>query len=263
MTVTPGDPVRLERRDGLAVVTLDNPPLNLFSGAVLDRLADAMSTLTAEPPRALLVRGAGDVMSGGVDVELFKTGTAQEFEAASRRYLEQIVLPLEALPCPTVAACHGLCLTAAFELALACDVILAATGATFGLVEAALGLTPAMGGTQRLAARAGVGRAAELVLTGRLYNAQTMHDWGVVSRVHPDGELAAKAETFAARLASGPTAAHAATKQVLAALRRGGVAEADAELPALAGALFDTADLHVGVASFLERGPGHAAFTGR
>lgn len=257
------DSVRLERHGGLAVLILDNPPLNLFSQTVLDGLADRLAALHKDPPRALLIRGAGEVTSGGVDVELFTTGGAAEFTAAARQTLERIVAPLEALPCPTVAACHGVCLTAAFELALACDLIIAAQGTRFGLVEASLGLTPAMGGTQRLAAKVGTARAAELVITSKLYPAETLHDWGAVSRVYEADRLLESAYKFASRLADGPTRAHAATKQVLAAFRAGGVSAADERVPALAGALFDTEDLQAGVASFLEHGPGQAAFAGR
>ena len=93
------------------------------------------------------------------------------------------------MPVPTVAAVHGLCLAAGLEVALTADLIWAAEGAQLGLVEAVIGATPFGGGTQRLVARAGAGRAAEAVLTGRPYPAQTMLEWGVVNRVVPDAEL--------------------------------------------------------------------------
>jgi enoyl-CoA hydratase/carnithine racemase len=93
--------------------------------------------------------------------------------------------------------------------------IWAADGAQLGLVEGVIGATTFGGGTQRLAARAGAGRAAEAVLTARTYPAETMRDWGVVSRVLPAGELREKAHAFARRLAEGPTLAHAATKRMI------------------------------------------------
>ena len=131
--------------------------------------------------------------------------------------MTQIIAPIEALPCPVVFAAHGLTLTAAFEIALACDVILAGPRAKFGLVETVVGLTPSMGGPQRLAERAGSGRARELVMTGDVYDAATMAAWGVVNAVHDDVESAARA--LATRLADGPTKAHAATKEIIAAWR--------------------------------------------
>lgn len=256
MSTRTHDVVRLERHAGLAVLTIDDPPLNLFSGAVLDGLAQRLAELSEAPPRALLIHGAGDLTSGGVDVAMFSGAGAAQFQDASERGLRGIVEPLEALRCPTIAACHGLCLTAAFELALACDLIVASRGTQFGLVEASLGLTPAMGGTQRLAARVGAARAAEAVLLSKLYTAETLLAWGAVSRVVDDGELLASARKLAARLAEGPTVAHGATKQILAAFRVGGVAGADAVTPRHAAELFDTEDLAAGIASFLEHGPG-------
>ena len=94
---------------------------------------------------------------------------------------------------PRRVSAHGLTLTAAFEIAFACDIILAAPKAKFGLVETVVGLTPSMGGPQRLAERAGSGRARELVMTGDLYDAATLHDWGVVNAVHEDVDAEARA----------------------------------------------------------------------
>ena len=93
--------------------------------------------------------------------------------------------PVEDLPFPTLAVAHGLCLTAALELSLACDLLWAGEGVQFGLVEAVVGITPLMGGTQRMAERAGSARAREFVMTGGLFTAETLHDWGVVNRVLP------------------------------------------------------------------------------
>ena len=90
---------------------------------------------------------------------------------------------------PTIAVVHALNLTIGFELSLGCDLMWAAEDASFGLVEATVGLTPGGGGTQRLVARAGVARAAELVMTGDIYPAAEMHQWGVVNRILPPAAL--------------------------------------------------------------------------
>jgi len=255
-------PVRLERDGGLAVLTLDAPPLNLFDRAMMDGLAGAVAELEGEPPRGVLVRAEGRAVSAGVDVHLFD-GLSGEAGAELWRSLLDLIHRVEALEFPTVFAAHALCLTAAFELSLACDLLLAAESARFGLVETVVGLTPAMGGTQRLAARAGSARARELVMTGELYDAHTLHAWGVVNRVMPDDGFAQSALGFAQGLARGPTRAHAATKAIVAAAERGGPRAADEVVPDLAGALFDTEDLRGAVRSFLERGPGHATFEGQ
>ena len=178
--------------------------------------------------------------------------------------LIELARRVDALPCPTVFAAHGLCLTWAFELALACDLIVAARRAKFGLVEKVIGLTPAMGGTQRLAERAGTGRAREFVMTGVPYDAETLERWNVVNRVFDDDDFETAARALADELAHGPTLAHAATKRVHARLRRRAASScANDRVPAVAGDLFDTDDLRAAVATFLEQGPGHAEFSGR
>lgn len=259
-------PTRLERISTdagaeIAVLTFAHGPLNLFDRAMFDAMTADLAELAHRPPRAVLLRAEGKVVSGGVDVHVFEGLTGEQGAELWQRLFAEICHPLEALPCPVVFAAHGLTLTAAFEIALACDLILAAPGARFGLVETVVGLTPSMGGPQRLAERAGSGRARELVMTGDLYDAQTLHSWGVVNAIHDDVDAAARALT--ARLADGPTRAHDATKQIIAAWRSGGVAHADSITPAVSGALFETQDLAGAVRSFLDVGPGKATYIGR
>jgi enoyl-CoA hydratase len=256
-------PVRVERDGSLAVLTHDAPPVNLWDQATMDGFAAALDELEAEPPRGLLIRAEGRVVSGGVDVKLFAQVADGAEGAELWRKLLELPRRLEALPYPTVFAAHALCLTASFEISLACDLLVAAESAKFGLVERVVGLTPSMGGPQRLVERAGPARARELVYTGGLYDAQTLAAWNVVNRVLPDDGFDAAARAFARDLADGPTAAHAATKRIVRAALEGGVERADALVPDVAGALFDTEDLEGAVASFLEHGPGKATFQGR
>jgi len=257
-------PVSVVRADdGLAVVTFDSPPLNLFEEKLATGLRDAVAGLEAEPPRAVLFRAEGRAVSAGVDVNVFAALSGTEAAAAMFDDLVDLARRVDRLPCPTVFAAHALCLTAAFELSLACDLLLAAESARFGLVETVVGLTPAMGGTQRLAARAGPARARELVMTGELFDARTLERWNVVNRVLPDEGFDAGARTFARRLADGPTRAHAATKAIVDAQVQGGVHHADGVVPERAGDLFATEDLRGAVASFLKQGPGHATYRGR
>lgn len=255
--------VRHEREGDVAVITLDAPPLNLFDEHVFMDLEQALDAVEANLPRAVLVRADGRVVSAGVDVKVFdaieETGEA---EALARRLLA-VPRRLEVLPVPTVFAAHGLTLTAAFELALGCDLILAAESARFGLVERVVGLTPFMGGTQRLVERAGPGRARELVYTGELFEAATLHDWGVVNRVLPDDGFDPAVRAFAADLAAGPTRAHAATKRIVRAVLDGGVEAADGITAENAADLFSSEDLKDAVASFLRDGPGKATFHNR
>lgn len=257
------DPVRLERADGLAELVLDCPPLNLFDRALIDSLIAAVDDVRADPPRALLVRAEGRVVSGGVDVALFDGLTPAAASELWTELLERIVEPIEQLPAPTIFAAHGLTLTAAFEIALGCDLILAAESAKFGLVEAVVGLTPSMGGTQRLAERAGSARARELVMTGELFGAAQLERWNVVNRVLEDDSFHDRGRELALKLAAGPTRAHAMTKHIVRRYLEGGVPAADEAVRSDAGELFATEDLQRAVRTFLARGPGHADFHNR
>src|ERR1700730_10967330 len=117
---------RLERDGGLAVVTFASPPLNLYDAELEHDLQETVSELEADPARAVLLRADGRVVSGGVDVSLFAALAGSD--AADPQFGHMIGLPrrVERLECPTVFAAHALCLTWAFELALACDLVLAA-----------------------------------------------------------------------------------------------------------------------------------------
>lgn len=250
-------------QDGpLAVVTIASPPLNLFDRTLVGQLHAAVQQVRASDARALLIRAEGKVVSGGVDVRRLSGLDAQQGEQLWSDWFETIHA-VEDLPIPTVFAAHGLCLTAAFEVSLACDLLLATPEARFGLVEIVVGLTPSMGGPQRLAERAGPARARELVYTGGLYDAQTLERWNVVNQVLPSEGFAEATHAFAMTLAHGPTLAHAATKTIIRSQREIGARATDEIVPALSGALFDTEDVRAGVASFIQDGPGKATYLGR
>ena len=255
--------MRVERGEaGQAVATFDSPPLNLFDRAMFESLREAVDELDRDPPRAVLFRAEGRAVSGGVDVNEF-AGLTPEQGSAMWAELLAVVDKVELLPAPVVFAAHALTLTAAFELALACDLIVAARSAQFGLVERVVGLTPSMGGTQRLAERAGSGRARQLVMTGDLFGAEELERWNVVNYVYDDDGFDERARALAAGLAADPTRAHAMTKHVLRRFREGGIPAADDAIRDDAGELFATEDLKGAVRTFLEKGPGHAEFEGR
>ncbi|VXC52546.1 enoyl-CoA hydratase/isomerase family protein [Aeromicrobium sp. 9AM] len=257
-------PVTVERTDSdVAILTFSAPPVNLYSLELHDELDGALDEIEAAAPRALVIRAEGKIVSGGVDVAQFHARTTQA--DTQQLYDRMIELPnrIDALPFPTVFAAHALTLTWAFEVAVACDLILASEKAKFGLVERVIGLTPTMGGTQRLAARAGVGRAKEFVFTGDLYGAATLERWNVVNRVLPVEGFDAAVLAFVDQIATGPTKAFGAAKDILRHFEAGGVPEANAHVTAIAAGLFDTQDLQHGMESFLRDGPGKATFTGR
>jgi enoyl-CoA hydratase len=159
-------PVRLERDGGVAALVLEDPPLNLFGPHTYEALMACLDEVEGSDARALVWRAEGEVFTGGADVNVFQrvveileSGSANA-EAAGFGQLLGAVQRIEALEIPTLALVHGLCLTAGLEVSLGCDMIWATESATFGLVEAVVGLTPGAGGTQRMAERAGPARAS-------------------------------------------------------------------------------------------------------
>lgn len=256
------DRLRVERDGAVAVLTIEDPPMNLFSRELVEELEGALDEVAGSDARALVLRAEGRFFTAGVDVHVFDGLSADDASEFCKRLI-RLAHRVEDLPFPTIASVHELCLTAGFELALACDMIWAAESARFGLVEIVVGISPFMGGTQRVAERAGPARARELVMTGGLYDAATLERWNVVNRVVADGELAEKTLRFAQRLAAGPTLANAATKRVVRAQLDGGVRAADAQVCEIVAPLFETEDLKGAVSTFLEKGPGNATFRGR
>jgi enoyl-CoA hydratase/carnithine racemase len=247
---------------GVATVTFSSPPFNLLDGGMFEELRSVVAGLGRDVPRAVFFRGGGRVVSAGVDVRVFEELADPAAAEAFIARLVALVQAVERLPCPTVFAAHGLCLTWAFELALSCDLIVAAERASFGLTERVIGLTPCMGGVQRIAERAGTARASQVVLTGQRFSAGTLDRWNVINLVLPDSGFAERAYAVVADLARGPTRAHVATKLLLQGFREGGVARADRSTPEVAGALFASSDLRRGIRSFLADGPGHVTFYG-
>jgi enoyl-CoA hydratase/carnithine racemase len=246
--------VRLETSGSLGVISLANPPLNLFSGELIEDLRGAVDQVKRTPLRALLVRAEGKIFSGGADVGVFKDKSAAEARARFTSHL-RLIADLEELPFPTLAAINGLCVAAGLELALACDLIWAAASARFSQVEASIGTTTLLGGVQRLAERAGPGRAREIIYTAEQYDAATFERWNIVNRVIPDDMFESQTRAFAERLANGPTLAYAAGKRMVRAYLEGGTRAADKVVDEVAPPLFESEDMRAGVAGLLEHGP--------
>jgi enoyl-CoA hydratase/carnithine racemase len=255
--------VRFEQDGALGTLTLDSPPLNLIGQQLIADLLDALDAVEqADGLRALLLRGEGKVFSAGADVALFAGMGADEMRPLIDSFLD-VGRRIERLPFPALAAVHGTCMAGGFELALFCDLIWAAEGTMMGLPETRLGIVPLAGGVERLVARAGLGRARTVALEGDLYRAEEFAAWGAIDRVVAADELHATAETFARRLADGPSRAYSVVKDLARAYTTDGIGGADALLLDAAVGLFDTDDARGGIRTFLESGPGKAAFAGR
>src|SRR6516225_9356179 len=245
--------VRFETSDALGLIILANPPLNLFDQELIEDLRAAVDQARQHPLRALLVRADGKNFSGGADVAIFKNRTAEEARERFTSHLRTIA-DLEELPVPTIVAVQGACMAAGLELALACDLIWAASSARFGQVEASIGTTTLLGGVQRLAERAGSSRARELIYTADQYDAATFERWNIVNRVVPDEKLESEAMAFAERLANGPTLAYAAGKRMVRAYLDSGIHAADKVVGEVGPPLFESEDMRAAVAALVEHG---------
>jgi enoyl-CoA hydratase/carnithine racemase len=246
--------VRFETSDAVGLITLANPPLNLFDLDLIDDLRAAVNQAQQHPLRALIVRAEGKNFSGGANVAIFKDKTTEEARERFTSHLRMIA-DLEELPFPTIAAVRGACMAAGLEIVLACDLIWAGSSARFGQVEALIGTTTLLGGVQRLAERAGPSRAREIIYTADQYDAATFERWNIVNKVVPDENLERETRAFAERLAGGPTLAYAVGKKIVRAYLEKGIRAADVLVDEIAPALFDTADMRAGVNGLLEHGP--------
>lgn len=247
----PWDTIALERRDALAVVTLARPRVgNRVTAAMARELREVCRALGEDDAvRAVVLTGAGRVFCAGGEVPRSARGQPPLAALAAH----QAAAALASLGVPVVAALNGDALDQGLELALACDLRLAARTARLGLTHLARGLLPWDGGTQRLPRLIGLPRATELLLLGRLLTAREAEAWGLVHRVAPRGRLRAEALALAERVAEGAPIAARYAKE---AVRHG----ADLSLPA---ALALEADLNVILQSTRDRREGIQAFLER
>jgi enoyl-CoA hydratase len=176
----------------VAVVTIDNPPMNALSAALLEELEDEIGRLDAdEEVRAIVLQGAGErAFVAGADIKEFPAlRESASAEGGSARGIQKVGARMDAAHTPFVAAIRGFCLGGGLELAMCCDVRVCAEDATLGQPEIKLGLIPGGGGTQRLPRLVGLGRAMLLNLTGEFVDAATAERWGLVEKVVPAADV--------------------------------------------------------------------------
>ncbi|MFM0088796.1 enoyl-CoA hydratase/isomerase family protein [Paraburkholderia sediminicola] len=259
MTISTANPVVYERIGDVAIMTMQFAPHNLVGGVLSRELIEALKTANADGARAVVLKSGLRHFSAGADIGLFENRGARLY---SELDLIGVLRAFEELPMPVIASVHGVALGGGFELALACDLIVASASAKFGLVEATLGLHPLMGGIQRLIARAGAARAKEMVMLARRHDATTLERWNVINRVVPDHQLDEVTLSLASELAAGPTIAHAATKRLANLYQSEGMRVADEGMRDVHAPILASDDLASGIAAFHGAGPGSAVFTG-
>jgi enoyl-CoA hydratase len=253
--------VNLERRDdGVALLTLDRPKMNAMSRELLTELRDTAKALTADPPGAVVVWGGERIFAAGAEISEFGgPKEARDIGALFRDALDSVA----GIPRFTIAAVVGYALGGGCELAMACDWRLAADDARLGQPEVLLGIIPGGGGTQRLPRLVGPARAKEIMVTGRQVGAEEALRIGLVDELAPKAEVLERALAKAADVARGAVVAQGLIKAAVdegveTALASGLDREGD-----LFEKVFETEDSQIGVASFLEHGPGKAEFIGK
>jgi len=247
--------VTLTRDGAVATITMDNPPFNAFHPRVGELLAACIQQIGDDPDvRCVILTGAGRFFMAGGDIDFLRTLTPYVAERYVRR-IQEVQDNLRQLPQPVIAAINGTALGGGVELALACDIRIAAQDAKLGLPEVSLGIIPGAGGTQNLPRLIGPGLAKQLLFTADRITADEALRIGLVETVVPAGEVMATARDLAARICrNAPLAVTAAKRAVDLGLQTGVVEGHRIEL-SLFVPLVESADFREGVAAFFDKRP--------
>ena len=255
--------VKLEVDGGVGTIRLDRPPMNAFTRQVQEELrACADEAARRADVRAVVVYGGEKVFAAGADIKEMAGMSYADMAAVARR-LSACFGSISEIPKPTVAAITGYALGGGMEVALGCDRRVCGDNAKLGQPEILLGVIPGGGGTQRMARLIGAPRTKDIIFTGRMVKADEALVIGLVDEVVAPDDVYTAARRWAEQFADGPAVALAAAKKAIDGgldtdLRTGLDLEAE-----IFAALFATEDRRAGMASFIENGPGKAAFTGR
>lgn len=258
-----GEFVNLEIKDGVGTIRLDRPKVNALNSQVATEIGAAVDAAAADDSvGSVVVWGGEKVFAAGADIKEM----AEKDPVSVFRYIagfQNVFTRLEQLPKVTIAAINGYALGGGCELALACDLRIGAEDSQLGQPEILLGVIPGAGGTQRLPRLIGVGRAKEIIYSGRFVGAEESLQIGLVTEVTSPTDVYGRAVEIAFRYANGPRVALMAAKQAI----QNGV-DLDMTSALLVerqafSALFATEDQKIGMDSFATQGPGKAQFVGR
>lgn len=246
-------PVEFTRREEFALITLNRPEaLNALSGEVVAELDRCFSEAEASDARALLITGAGEkAFCAGADITEFMGRSTAEARASAERG-QRVFARLDRLRLPSLAVINGYALGGGLELAMACTLRVATANARLGLPEIKLGLIPGYGGTQRLPRLVGEGRALEIVMTGRMVEAEEAYRIGLVNRII-EGDALEGGMAFAREFCGYGLLALKYAREAVQRAGEGGLSEGldmEADINALA---FGTEDATEGANAFLEK----------
>jgi enoyl-CoA hydratase len=255
--------LRVERRDGIALITINRPDkLNALDDRTMQELDAAFAAIAADPQtRGVILTGAGEkAFVAGADIGELATQSPVDGRERSRRG-QRVLDRIERLGKPVVAAVNGFALGGGCELAMACHVRVASESAKLGTPEVKLGLMCGYAGTQRLPRLVGKGRALEMLLTGEMVDAAEALRIGLVNRVVPREKLLAEAEGLLRKmLANSPLSLRFTLEAVHDGLEMG-LDEAQQQEATLFGLICTTEDMKEGTQAFLEKRP--ARFQGK
>lgn len=247
--------LNLEIENSVAVLTIQRPEaLNALNDQVLNELYENFKKVDENKSiRVLIVTGAGEkAFVAGADIKGFESMTSEQSAIFAEKG-QKIFRFLEVLRVPVIAAVNGFALGGGFELALACDFIIASQKAKFGLPEVTLGLIPGFGGTQRLARHIGIGRARELTYTGRMITADDGFQMGFVNRVVPPESLMSVCKEIAVEIAQRAPVAVTKAKEAINMGTDMPIDEGLHEERSAFSELFRTSDLREGLKAFVEK----------
>ncbi len=210
--------VRAERpADGVALIWLDRPEaMNALSRAMRGALAETFAMLAADNSvRAIVLTGAGKAFTAGLDLKELGSDPAALGAANATTANDNPVKAIEGCGKPVIGAINGAAITGGFEVALACDILLASAAAKFADTHARVGIMPGWGLSQKLSRLIGISRAKELSLSGNFLDAETACAWGLVNRVYTPEALVPAAVKLAAEIASAPASAVQTYKRMI------------------------------------------------
>jgi enoyl-CoA hydratase len=245
----------LNIENGIAVLTVNRPDsLNALNKQVITDLTEAVNSIDSDPSiRCVIVTGSGaKAFVAGADIkeiDQLESVDAYKFASAGQFLFSKI----ETLRMPVIAAVNGFALGGGLELALACDFIIAADDAKFGLPECTLGIMPGYGGTVRLVRRIGPARAKEIAMTGGFYSSAEAFNLGVINKVVPQAELMTTVQKMAQTIASRAPKAITAIKESIHQGPDLSLAEAFKLEAKLFSQLFGTSDQKEGTKAFIEK----------
>lgn len=250
MTTTKNSMIEVKKEDGIAILTINNPPMNVLNTNLLLQMGKIFDELKKEEVDVIIITGAGKAFVAGADIKEMRAknpGQASEFSKLGQSILNRI----ENFPKPVIGAVNGFALGGGTELAMCCDIIVASENAKFGQPEVSLGIIPGFGGTQRLPRLVGKNKAKELIFTGSIIDANEALRIGLVNIVVKHEDMMGAAKKLAEKIKSNAPIAVKLSKELInrdVDLKDAFSLEADAFT-----LCFSTEDRKEGVNAFVEK----------